>query len=56
MQIETIYFTIAIQDAVWKSSPITKIKLIGLNYPKEIRDMIAEKRKLRGLWYQTLAS
>lgn len=52
---EVYEFTVAIQDAAWKSTPIIKRKLKGLNFPKEIRDKIAEKRKLRKRWHQTRA-
>ena len=48
-------FTTAIQEAAWKSTPVLKRKLKGLDYPKEIKDMIAEKRKLRRRWHQSRA-
>jgi hypothetical protein len=40
-------FTTAIQEAAWVSTPAIKRKLKGLNFPKEIKDLITEKRKLR---------
>jgi hypothetical protein len=45
-------FTTAIQEAAWNSKPVIKTKLRGLNFPKEIRNFIAEKRKLRRKWQQ----
>jgi hypothetical protein len=50
---ELIAFTTAIQEAAWNSTPVNKTKLKGLNYPKEIKNLIAEKRKLRRRWHQT---
>jgi hypothetical protein len=38
---------------VWKSTPNLKRKLRGLNFPKEIREMIAEECRLRRSWHQT---
>ena len=52
---EVQQFTTAIQNAAWKSTPTLKRKLRGLNYPKEIKDMIVEKRKLRRRWHQSRA-
>jgi hypothetical protein len=49
------YFTTVIQEAEWKSTPNLKRKLRGLNFTKEIREMIAEKRKFRSRWHQTRA-
>jgi Ribonuclease G/E len=46
-------FTTAIQEAAWNSTPVIKTKLKGLNFPKEIRNLIAEKRKLRRKWHQS---
>jgi hypothetical protein len=36
-------FTTAIQEAAWNSTPVIKTKLKGLNFLKEIRNLIAEK-------------
>lgn len=52
---EVYNFTSAIQHAAWKSTPTIKRKLKGLNFPKEIKNIIAEKRKLRKRWHQTRA-
>jgi hypothetical protein len=46
-------FMTAIQEAAWNSTPIIKTKLKGLNFPIEIRNRIAEKRKLRRKWHQS---
>jgi hypothetical protein len=32
-----------IQTAAWKNTPVLRRKTMGNNYPKEIRDLIAEK-------------
>jgi hypothetical protein len=45
-------FTTAIQEAA-DSTPAMKRKLKDLNFPKEIKDLITEKRKLRRKWHQT---
>jgi molybdopterin-guanine dinucleotide biosynthesis protein len=34
-----------IQKAAWKNTPMLKRKTTGNNYPKEIRELIAEKRE-----------
>jgi RNA polymerase-interacting CarD/CdnL/TRCF family regulator len=48
-------FTTAIQEVVWNSTPVIKTKLKCLNFQKEIRNLIAEKRKLRRRrkWHQS---
>jgi RNA polymerase-interacting CarD/CdnL/TRCF family regulator len=46
-------FTTAIQEAAWNSTPVIKTKLKGLNFPKEIRNLIAENRELRRKWHQS---
>jgi hypothetical protein len=43
----------AIQEAAWNSTPVIKTKLKGLNFPKEIRNLIAEKCKLGRKWHQS---
>jgi hypothetical protein len=40
-------FTTAIQEVAWDSTPAIKRKLKGLNFPKGIKDLITEKRRLR---------
>jgi hypothetical protein len=46
-------FTTAIQEAGWNSTPVIKTNLKGLNIPKEIKNLIAEKRQLRRKWQQS---
>jgi hypothetical protein len=46
-------FTTAIQKAAWNSTPVIKTKLKGLYFPKEIRNLIAEKRKHIRKWHQS---
>jgi hypothetical protein len=46
-------FKTAIQEAAWNSTPVIKTKLKGFNFPKEIRNLIAEKRKLKRKWHQS---
>ena len=50
---EVYEVTMAIQEAARKSTPTVKRMLKDLNFPKEILDKIAEKRKLRKRWHQT---
>jgi hypothetical protein len=42
-----------IQNAAWKNTPALKRKTMGNNYPKEIRELIAEKKRARKRWQQT---
>jgi hypothetical protein len=42
-----------IQKAAWKNTPILRRKTMGNIYPKEIRDLIAEKRRARKRLQQT---
>lgn len=44
-----------IQQAAWKSTPEFKMKTIGNNYPKEIKELVAAKRRARKKWQQTRA-
>jgi hypothetical protein len=46
-------FTTAIQETAWNSTPVTKTKLKGLNFPKEIRNLIADTRGLRRKLHQS---
>jgi hypothetical protein len=39
--------TTAIQEAEWNGTSVIKSELKGLNFPKDILNLIAEKRKLR---------
>ena len=42
-----------IQQSALQNTPEIKRRIKGNNYPKEIRDMIADKRKARRRWHQT---
>lgn len=44
-----------IQNAAWSSTPEIRRKTAGMNYPKEIKELLAVKRKLRRRWHQTRA-
>jgi hypothetical protein len=44
-----------IQKAAWNNSPTISTRTKGNNYPKEIRVLITEKRKLRRKWQQSRA-
>jgi len=46
-------FSVDIQQSAWENTPEIKKRIKGNNYPKEIRDPIAEKRKARRRWHQT---
>jgi hypothetical protein len=46
-------FTTAIREAPLDNTPAIKRKLKGLNFPKEIKDLITEKRKVRRKWHQS---
>jgi hypothetical protein len=46
-------FTTAIQEAAWNSTPVIKTTLNGPNCTKEIKNLIAEKRKPRRKWHQS---
>lgn len=42
-----------LQQSVWNNTPILKPKTPGLNYVKEVRSMVQEKRKARKKWQQS---
>jgi len=44
-----------IQQSAWENTPEIKRRLKGNNYPKEILELISEKRKAREKWHQTRA-
>jgi predicted house-cleaning noncanonical NTP pyrophosphatase (MazG superfamily) len=46
-------FLVDIQQSAWENTQEIKRRIKGNNYPKEIRDLIAEKRKARRRWHQT---
>ena len=50
LEIETQRFIEDVQRAAWTSTPKSSKIIKGNNYPKEIRNLIAEKRKIRKKW------
>ena len=46
-------FLVDIQQPAWENTLEIKRSTNGNNYPKEIRDLIAEKRKARRRWQQS---
>lgn len=52
---EVELFVSNIQQAAWNNTPPIIQRRKGNNYPKEIRDLISEKRKLRRKWHQSRA-
>jgi hypothetical protein len=46
-------FMAIIEKAAWKDTPVLKRKTMGNNYPKEIWELIVEKRRARTPWQQT---
>lgn len=53
LEAEVELLTKQIQVAAWNNTPPIPTRTEGKNYPKEIRNLIAEKRKLRRKWHQT---
>lgn len=50
---EVELFVRNIQQAAWENTPDIKRNTAGNNYPKEVRNLLSEKRKLRKKWQQT---
>jgi hypothetical protein len=50
---ETENFMTIIQKAAWKHTSVLKRKTMGNNYPKEIKELIVEERRVRKRWQQT---
>jgi len=46
-------FLVDIQQSDWENTPEIKRGTLGNNYPNEITDLTAEKRKARRRWHQT---
>ncbi|KAF7278533.1 hypothetical protein GWI33_008237 [Rhynchophorus ferrugineus] len=46
-------FIVDIQQAAWNNTPEIKSTTKGINYPNEVKEMLAEKRKLRKKWQQS---
>jgi hypothetical protein len=47
LETELNAFTTAIQEAAWNITSVIKTKLKGLNFPKEIRNLIAEMASVK---------
>lgn len=52
---EVKLFNDNIQQAAWETTPAITRRTVGKNYPREIRKLISEKRRLRRKWQQTRA-
>lgn len=52
---EAEQFVQNVQQAAWENTPAIQRRIKGNNYPKEIKELIMEKRKLRKRWQQTRA-
>ena len=50
---EAEQFVTDLQQAAWNNTPMLKSKIPGLNYLREIREMVTDKRKARRRWQQT---
>ena len=46
-------FVSDVQHAAWEATPLIPTKVKGKTYPQEVRDKIAEKRKIRKRWQMT---
>ena len=46
-------FSVDIQQSAWENTQEIKSRIKGNNYPKQIRDLIAEKRNARQSWHKT---
>jgi hypothetical protein len=47
-------FTTSIQNAAWMSTPVLETRESeGINYPHNVMEKIAEKRRLRRVWHNT---
>lgn len=46
----TIWFSNRVQQAAWNSTPTVKHKQTGSDYPKEVKVMVQNKRRLRRIW------
>lgn len=55
LEMEAELFNKHIQAAAWENTPTISRTVKSNNYPKEIRDLISEKRKLRRKWQLTRA-
>jgi hypothetical protein len=46
-------FVTDIQHSAWEATPLITTKVKGNTYPKEVREKIAEKRKIIKMWQMT---
>lgn len=46
-------FVISVQQTAWECTPEIKRRTVGINYPREIRELIKERRRARRIWQQT---
>lgn len=53
LETEAENFTKIIQNAAWNNTKVYTHKTVGNNYPKEVRKLVKEKRRLRRRWQQT---
>lgn len=52
---EVEQFVVDLQQAAWKNTPTLNKKESGINCPKKIKDMIAQKRRARKRWQHSRA-
>lgn len=52
LEYEAEIFMNDVQQAAWANTPQIKRKTVGNNYPKEIKELVVEKRKIRRRWQQ----
>jgi hypothetical protein len=53
LDMEAAKLLVDMQQSAWDYTPVIKRRSKGGNYPKEIRDVITEKRKARRRWHQS---
>lgn len=53
LELESKKFIIDVQQAAWNNTPEIRRRTAGINYPKEIRDLIKEKRRARKEWQKS---
>lgn len=51
LEIATKYITSLIQQSCWLNTPTFEHKARSINFPKEIRELVLEKRRLRRVWH-----
>lgn len=53
IDVEAEQFVVDLQQGAWNNKPKLNSKTPGLNYLREVREMVAVKRKARKKWQQT---